>query len=74
MPIDWKPPTDYEDRREEARRRIAHRDPDDWPTVALALKLELPVWSQDKDLNDAGLQVFTTGDLLDALKAQEHSE
>jgi hypothetical protein len=25
------------------------------------------VWSQDKDLSDAGVEVFTTGDLLDAL-------
>jgi hypothetical protein len=25
------------------------------------------VWSQDKDLTVAGLEVFTTGDLLDAL-------
>jgi hypothetical protein len=25
------------------------------------------VWSQDKDLTVAGLDVFTTGDLLDAL-------
>ncbi len=68
MPIAWRPASDYEDRREEAERRIAARDPDDWPTVALALKLDLPVWSQDKDLADAGLEVFTTGDLLDALR------
>jgi len=59
---------DYEDYREEAEKRIAARDPDDWPTVALALKHDLPVWSQDKDLADAGLEVFTTGDLLDALR------
>jgi predicted nucleic acid-binding protein len=69
MPIEWKAAADYEDHRAEAEKRIAARDPDDWPTVALALKLDLPVWSQDKDLADAGLQVFTTGDLLDALRA-----
>jgi predicted nucleic acid-binding protein len=69
MPIEWKPAADYEDQRAQAEQRIAARDPDDWPTVALALKLDLPVWSQDKDLADAGLQVFTTGDLLDALRA-----
>ncbi|HEV7941750.1 MAG TPA: PIN domain-containing protein [Solirubrobacteraceae bacterium] len=40
MPIDWKLPEDYEDQRGEAQQRISHRDPDDWPTVALALKLE----------------------------------
>lgn len=69
MPIEWKPVADYDDQRAQAEKRIAARDPDDWPTVALALKLNLPVWSQDKDLADAGLQVFTTGDLLDALQA-----
>jgi predicted nucleic acid-binding protein len=68
MPIAWRPAADYEDHREEAQRRIAARDPDDWPTVALALKLDLPVWSQDKDLAVAGVEVFTTGDLLDAVR------
>ena len=72
IPIEWIAQTAYEEHREEAERRIALRDPDDWPTVALALTLELPVWSQDKDLADAGLTVFTTGDLLDALRADGH--
>ena len=72
MPIDWKPATDYGSQREEAERRIAARDPDDWPTVALALTLDLPVWSQDKDLTTAGLDVFTTGELLDALRDACH--
>ena len=67
MPIQWKAATEYEDQQAEAEKRIAERDPDDWPTVALALTLDLPVWSQDKDLTVAGLEVFTTGDLLDAL-------
>lgn len=67
MPVEWKASGEYEDRRVEAEERIAARDPDDWPTVALALKLSLPVWSQDKDLADAGIEVFTTGELLDAL-------
>jgi hypothetical protein len=31
------------------------------------MKLGLPIWSQDKDLTDAGIEVFTTGELLDAL-------
>jgi predicted nucleic acid-binding protein len=68
MPVEWRPVADYDERREEAENRIAARDPDDWPTVALALTLGLPVWSQDKDLTAAGLDVFTTGDLLDALR------
>lgn len=68
MPIEWKPTAEYERRRAEAERRIAARDPDDWPTVALALERDLPVWSQDKDLADAGIEVVTTGELLDALR------
>ena len=45
-----------------------HATPTTGPTVALALKLGLPVWSQDKDLTTAGLDVFTTGELLDGLR------
>jgi predicted nucleic acid-binding protein len=55
---------------EEARRRMASRDPDDWPTVALALALGLPIWSQDKDLEESGVRVYTTGRLLDALRQE----
>jgi predicted nucleic acid-binding protein len=72
MPIEWKPAADYDDRREQAEQRIAARDPDDWPTVALALTLGLPVWSQDKDLTTASVEVFTTGELLDALRDAGH--
>jgi predicted nucleic acid-binding protein len=74
MPIEWTAAADYADQRQEAEGRIAARDPDDWPTVALALKLGLPVWSQDKDLTDAGLDVVTTGALLDALRDAGHIE
>jgi predicted nucleic acid-binding protein len=73
MPVDWKPASAYEDLREQAQERISARDPDDWPTVALALKLSLSVWSQDKDLAVAGVEVLTTGDLLDALRHEGHT-
>jgi len=33
----------------EARRHLADRDPDDVGLAALALHLEIPVWSNDKD-------------------------
>jgi predicted nucleic acid-binding protein len=67
MPVEWMPVADYEAQRAEAERRMAERDLDDWPTVALALEVGLPVWSQDKDFADAGVVVFTTGQLLDGL-------
>lgn len=74
MPVEWKPPESYADRFKEATQRMASRDPDDAPTVALALKIELPVWSQEKDLGDAGVEVFTTGELLDALRKTGHGD
>lgn len=71
MPVDWRSADEYERHREAAERRISARDPDDWPTLALALTLDLPVWSQDKDFADAGVEVFTTGELLDLLRRGE---
>ena len=73
MPIDWQPAETYEPHRVEAQARMAARDPEDWPTVALALAMELPIWSQDKDLEVSGLAVYTTGRLLDALADSEPS-
>ncbi len=69
MPVEWKPAAEYEDQRLEAEGRLSGRDPDDWPTLALALTLGVPIWSQDKDFSDAGVEVVTTGDLLDAMRA-----
>lgn len=70
MPVEWLAADAYSPFREQALERIGHRDPDDWPTVALALSLDLPIWSQDKDLVESGLRVYTTGQLLDALKGE----
>ena len=39
----------YEDYEELARERIERRDPDDWPVVAVALMLDIPVWTEDQD-------------------------
>jgi predicted nucleic acid-binding protein len=68
MPVDWQAPATFESHRLEAQRRITKRDPEDWPTVALALARSLPIWSQDKDMEAARVTVFTTGELLDELK------
>jgi predicted nucleic acid-binding protein len=50
----------YEAFEEEARRRIARRDPDDWPVVATALLLDAPLWTEDQDFFGAGLATWTT--------------
>lgn len=43
--------------REEARARI--RDPADWPTLALCLRLECAVWTEDQDFFGAGVATWT---------------
>ncbi len=50
----------YVDREEDARKRIQHRDPDDWPVVAVALLLDFPVWTEDADFFGTGVATWTT--------------
>lgn len=49
----------YEDYEEVARKRIK-RDPDDWPIVAAALLLGLPIWTEDHDFFGTGIPIWTT--------------
>ena len=44
--------------------QIAHRDPRDVDVLALALALERPLWTNDKDFDDTMAQVLTTAELL----------
>jgi predicted nucleic acid-binding protein len=50
----------YADYRETANKRVLTRDPDDWPVVAVALLLDLPVWTEDQDLFGSGVATWTT--------------
>jgi predicted nucleic acid-binding protein len=47
-----------------AFRRIGHRDSDDAELLALALQLNIPVWSNDKDFEGFRVELFTTERLL----------
>ncbi|HEV3315453.1 MAG TPA: PIN domain-containing protein [Candidatus Angelobacter sp.] len=49
----------YEGYEEPARERIK-RDPDDWPIVAVALLLGLPIWTEDQDFFGTGIPIWTT--------------
>ena len=51
---------DYEPARSEAMARIARRDADDWPVLAVALVLDCPIWTQDQDFFGAGVPTWTT--------------
>ena len=52
----------YEDYEKQARARIEARDPraEDWPVVAVALLLDLPIWTEDKDFFGGGIATWTT--------------
>ena len=52
-----------------ARRLLSQRDEDDVALAALALKLGIPVWSNDRDYEDFPNGVFTTAVLLKVLGA-----
>lgn len=50
----------YEDFRKVAMERVQPRDPDDWPVVAVALLLDLPIWTEDQDFFGSGIATWTT--------------
>lgn len=50
----------YETFEQLARERIQPRDPDDWPVVAVALLLNLPVWTEDRDFFGSGIATWTS--------------
>jgi predicted nucleic acid-binding protein len=51
----------------EARKRISLRDPEDVDLLALALHLRIPIWSNDKDFQGLGVDLFTAEQLLRSL-------
>jgi len=42
----------------QAKERIAARDEDDWPLLALALALDCPVWTEDNDFFGTGVATW----------------
>jgi predicted nucleic acid-binding protein len=55
--------TDFGQHEAAARDRIP-RDPNDWPTVALALSLGIGIWTNDHDFFGCGVPVWTSQTLL----------
>ena len=43
-----------------ARERLRGRDEDDWPYLALALLLDCPLWTEDRDFFGCGIPLWTT--------------
>lgn len=55
----------------EATKRIGHRDPEDIELLALALHLQIPIWSNDRDFEGLNVDLFTTARLLRYLRLIE---
>ena len=62
----------YASRLPQARKIVGQRDPDDVDILALVLHLGLPLWSNDKDFEQTGVERFTTAELLQRLGVPKH--
>jgi predicted nucleic acid-binding protein len=51
---------DYSGFETVARQRLARRDEDDWPILAVALALRCPIWTEDTDFFGCGVATWTT--------------
>jgi predicted nucleic acid-binding protein len=72
LPLRIHPARRYARAIRETRHRIERRDPTDVDVLALALHLDVPVWSNDRDFEDTGVSRFTTAELL-AILFQDRS-
>ena len=57
----------YKDLLPWARATLGDRDPDDAHPLALSRALDLPLWSNDRDLQNVGVRCYTTATLLKIL-------
>lgn len=64
LPLEAYAARGYQRHLREAHRRIGHRDPDDSEVLALALHLRVPIWTNDRDFESAGVHCLTTARLL----------
>jgi predicted nucleic acid-binding protein len=67
LPVEVVSESHYRSHLEQAHRYLDHRDPSDVPLAALALKLEIPIWSNDHDFEELPLIVYPTARLLKIL-------
>jgi predicted nucleic acid-binding protein len=58
------PESHYRSHLAEARRYLGERDPSDIPLAALAPKLGIPIWSNDRDFEELPLIAYPTARLL----------
>jgi predicted nucleic acid-binding protein len=67
LPVTVVERVEYQSHISDAEQRIGQRDPDDVDVLGPALHLALPVWTNDNDFEDAGVEWHTTAELLKML-------
>lgn len=50
----------YREHEQVARERMSARDIEDWPVVAVAILLAIPIWTEDQDFFGSGVATWTT--------------
>ena len=73
LPVTVVERKDYSSALAEAARRMKDGDPEDADLLALALQLEIPVWSNDNDFKGTGVRWYTTARLMKALGIKKSS-
>lgn len=65
LPVTAIQPHMYDSEVSRATELIGWRDAKDVPVLALALRLRLPIWTEDRDFDDLpGVVVYKTAELL----------
>jgi predicted nucleic acid-binding protein len=68
LPVEVHAEADYASHLPEARRLLAQSDSGDVHLLALALTLEVPIWSNDNDFtHDLPVEVYRTAELIKLL-------
>jgi predicted nucleic acid-binding protein len=70
LPVTVFKETDYQTHIPQAEKYLIDRDPDDIHLAALALKENIPIWSNDKDMKCLPLSVYSTAQLLKILEGK----
>ncbi len=74
LPIVAHAPEDYASELAGASQALQDRDPDDAHPLALARTLGLPLWSNDRDLRNLGVECYPTARILKMLEEERSSQ
>jgi predicted nucleic acid-binding protein len=66
LPMQHHPPASYEEMLPKATKLMKDKDPDDADVLALALKLDAPIWSNDNHFKGLPIKRYTTAQFLNS--------